>query len=291
MTDCRREGELLALTLRRSKTDQSGKGQVIRLGKAAGTSCCQMVMYQQYLEVRPNFPGPLLIHQDCTFLTRFQFKAVLQKCVRSLGWGAKGFKPHSFHIGAPTEAALLGLPEDHHGHREVHCLFGLQVILTFTGLLGMPIPVFTRDNWEYTIGRRRLLLLLSRYADRDGPPQILVLHAGGNDLSSVPMRLLIQDIKCDWWRLMGCFLESLIVWSDIVDRFTCKARVKVNREVGKFAVRTGDLALRHMVLEEKEVGVYRRDGVHLNEIGSDIFNMSLQEGIERALEVWGSKGY
>lgn len=41
----------------------------------------------------------------------------------------------------------------------------------------------------------RLLLLLSCFADRDGALQILVLHAGGNDLSSVPMRLLIQDIK------------------------------------------------------------------------------------------------
>lgn len=49
--------------------------------------------------------------------------------------------------------------------------------------------------------------------------------------------------------------------------------MKVNREVGKFAVRSGGLALRHVELEEKEISVYRRDGVHLNKIGLDIFNM------------------
>ncbi|OCT78336.1 hypothetical protein XELAEV_18029445mg [Xenopus laevis] len=210
------------------------------------------------MEVRPNVGRPLLVHQDGSYLTRFQFQATIKKCVLSLGWEGDGFKSHSFRIGA----ANLGLP-----------------VVTIMGI--------------------GLLPLLSRYVDRYGAPHILVLHAGGSDLSSVPMRLFIQDIKCDWWRLIRRFPGTLLVWSDIVDRFTwrearfndaiSKDRVKVNREVGKFAVRTGGLALRHMELEEKEISVYREDGVHLNEIGLDIFNMSLQDGLEKALVVWGEQ--
>lgn len=43
---------------------------------------------------------------------------------------------------------------------------------------------------------------------------------------------------------------------------------------------------------ERDVGLYLRgDGVHLSEVGIDLWSLGLEEGIQRALRVWrGSQG-
>lgn len=44
----------------------------------------------------------------------------------------------------------------------------------------------------------------------------------------------------------------------------------------------GGLSYRHVDLEGGYPGLYRPDGVHLSEVGIDIFNLGLQNGIEMA---------
>lgn len=88
-----------------------------------------------------------------------------------------------------------------------------------------------------------------RFARLDQPPDVLVLHVGGNDLSIRPMRQVIKDIKWDFLRLMTSFPKMIIVWSDIVARLEWrgarsiekinKTRIKVNKEVGRFIARNG----------------------------------------------------
>ncbi|KAM9326568.1 ficolin-2-like [Gastrophryne carolinensis] len=62
--------------------------------------------------VRPPGNGPLLVHEDGSFLSRFQFLAVFRKCLKELGLASGDYGTHSFRIGAATEAARLGLPEE-----------------------------------------------------------------------------------------------------------------------------------------------------------------------------------
>lgn len=54
-----------------------------------------------------------------------------------------------------------------------------------------------------------------------------------------------------------------------------KARVRVNRVVGRFMVKQGGMVIRHIELETN-VGLYlRRDGVHLSAVGIDLWSLGL----------------
>lgn len=142
----------------------------------------------------------------------------------------------------------------------------------------------------------RLVPEVQRHSQRDRPPDILVIHAGGNDLGLRSMVDITRDIKCDVRRLMVDFPHTIIVWSDMVARRSWRmarsvagvnrARRKINREVSKFVVNNGGLAIRHMELEFETWRYLRADGVHLNEVGIDLWNLGLQDGIQRALRVW-----
>lgn len=110
------------------------------------------------------------------------------------------------------------------------------------------------------------------------------------------MVYISQDIKFDVWRWMQEFSKMVIVWSDMVARTTWRmarsfegvnrARREINREVSKFMVKNGGLAIRHLELEFETWRYLRRDGVHLNDVGIDLWALGLQDGIQRAIWVW-----
>ncbi|XP_066441042.1 uncharacterized protein [Eleutherodactylus coqui] len=144
----------------------------------------------------------------------------------------------------------------------------------------------------------RVLQDVQRLVSLDRTPDILVLHVGGNDLGRRPFRELGRDIRYDMLRLLQMYRSLILVWSEMVPRKVWrnvrsvrgidKARIKVNREVSRFVVRNGGVAVRHIDLEKGAGNYWRGDGVHLNEIGTDLWLEGIQEGIERALVLWGA---
>lgn len=142
----------------------------------------------------------------------------------------------------------------------------------------------------------RVLREVEHYCRLDRPPDVLLLHVGGNDLGIRASRELSRDIKFDFLRLRSMFPNTVIVWSEMMARTSWsmamsverlnKARIKVNKEVGKFFVRNGGLTIRHRDLEKEPQLFLKEDGVHLNAVGIDIWSLGLQEGIQRALRVW-----
>lgn len=103
------EREGLTLVIRRSKTDQVGRGRVVRVYPVQGSRLCPVGMVEEFLQVRPDFQGPFLVHLDGSLLSRFQFVTVFRKCLQGVGLQEKEFLSHSFRIGAATEAAKNGL--------------------------------------------------------------------------------------------------------------------------------------------------------------------------------------
>lgn len=95
--------------LGKSKTDQEGRGCWIELHELPGSLSCPVRSLREFLLVRPVGPRPLLVHQDGSFLSRYQFVAVFRKCLMALGLCASKYSSHSFRIGAATEAARWGL--------------------------------------------------------------------------------------------------------------------------------------------------------------------------------------
>ena len=60
--------------------------------------------------------------------------------------------------------------------------------------------------------------------------------------------------------------------------------MKVNKVLGRFVAKHRGLVVRH---RELNVGLYLlRDGVHLTDVGTDLWVLGVQEGVQRALRVW-----
>ena len=92
-----------------SKTDAFHKGCFIFLG-CGSFPLCPVVSLTNYLHLCGPGPGPLLIYQNGTLLSRSQLSSFLQTTLQSAGIPGK-FSGHSFRIGAATTAARKGLPD------------------------------------------------------------------------------------------------------------------------------------------------------------------------------------
>lgn len=99
----------LRVHIRNSKTDQVGRGAVIRLSATGEKGPCPVKDLKRYLSLRPAGEGPLFIHENGHPLVRHQFTKVMRKVVVACGRKASEFAPHSFRIGAATTAAHWGL--------------------------------------------------------------------------------------------------------------------------------------------------------------------------------------
>lgn len=104
-------GTGIRMFIRRSKTDQLGKGRWIQLNQCKDPIICPAIVVSTYLSVRPDLSGNFLIHRDGLPLTKFQFSSVFKKCLRVMGFPETQFSTHSFRIGAATEAARMGLDD------------------------------------------------------------------------------------------------------------------------------------------------------------------------------------
>ncbi|XP_060585109.1 uncharacterized protein LOC132741045 [Ruditapes philippinarum] len=100
------EGYII-VTIRYSKTDQYGRGSVLKI-KRSNSAICVVSNMLEFLKRRPQVDGPLFCHLNGKPLTRYQFTSVLKKCLNNLRLDYGKFTSHSFRIGAATAAAMLG---------------------------------------------------------------------------------------------------------------------------------------------------------------------------------------
>ncbi|XP_078533901.1 integrase/recombinase xerD homolog [Lissotriton helveticus] len=114
MEDIRLTAESVEILLQSSKTDQIGKGRNISLQRLGNDKYCPVALLATYLSCRPHNDGLLLIHSDCSPVTKYQVDHVMQGCLFLAGYTAKGakFSSHSFRIGAATTAFRVGLPAE-----------------------------------------------------------------------------------------------------------------------------------------------------------------------------------
>ena len=94
-----------------SKTDQLGKGTFILIKAQSDLSLCPCALVRRYMLVRPSVLGSFFCHFNGDSLTRYQFVAVLRKCLKIAGVNQIGFTSHSFRIGMATTLSLAGHPD------------------------------------------------------------------------------------------------------------------------------------------------------------------------------------
>lgn len=108
-----KNGDKLRVVIRESKTDQRGKTYTLEIVRFADQSSCPVRALYNYLVARPaGREQQLFIHRDGRVLTRYQFSALLKKSLHFCEIKSGHFRSHSFRIGAASEAAGRGIPDN-----------------------------------------------------------------------------------------------------------------------------------------------------------------------------------
>ena len=107
------EGLSVTISFPRSKNNQKGLSQVIRLQKAmdSHSTVCPVKALTTFAEARPASPDdcPFFRHFGGCPLTRYQVTAVLQKAISFARLNGERISSHSFRIGAASYAHDLGV--------------------------------------------------------------------------------------------------------------------------------------------------------------------------------------
>ena len=103
-------GEALQVWLKRSKTDQYGRGTEVFLG-ATGDDLCPVQAVRLYATRRGTAAGAFFCSQEGAPLTKTRFVELVRAALASAGVPVAGYSGHSFRIGAATAAARAGIPD------------------------------------------------------------------------------------------------------------------------------------------------------------------------------------
>jgi site-specific recombinase XerD len=98
----------IVVKLLKHKTNQRNVPTILQIPEERDSMLCPVKSLRTFLEVRPKKDGPLFCHADLKFVTRYQFTALLLKCVAKSGLSHK-FRSHSFRIGRATDLSAMGV--------------------------------------------------------------------------------------------------------------------------------------------------------------------------------------
>jgi len=98
------------ILLKRSKTDQFGRGVAVFLG-ATGDELCPVAGILSFVALRGNTAGPFFRFLDGTPLTKSRFVSHVREAMVRAGIPTHNYSGHSFRIGAATAAAQAGLQD------------------------------------------------------------------------------------------------------------------------------------------------------------------------------------
>ncbi|XP_053105220.1 uncharacterized protein LOC128324555 [Hemicordylus capensis] len=161
---------------------------------------------------------------------------------------------------------------------------------------------FGRRAAVYWLGMRgmlwnQLLPALRGHLDSFSPPDILVLHLGENDLGKRTGLSIVQQASSDLSLLQEWMPGVLILWVNWLQRRVwwnarsglCleKARRKASAAIGKLVIAAGGAVIHHPNVVARLPELYRADGVHLSELGCDLYLGNIQR---RLAEFLGSGG-
>jgi integrase len=121
------------LTIRKSKTDQEGRGREVAIGYATRPDLCPVRALQSYIATLGRNTGPLFVSMRKSQYTQSRLSTdavarIVQDYADRLGLDPRRFGGHSLRAGFATTAALLGASEDEialqTGHKSMTVLRG-----------------------------------------------------------------------------------------------------------------------------------------------------------------------
>ena len=121
------------LTIRKSKTDQEGRGREVAIGYAKRPELCPVRALQTYMATLGRNTGPLFVSLRKSQYTQSRLSTdavarIVKDYADRLGLDPRRFGGHSLRAGFATTAALLGATEDEialqTGHKSMTVLRG-----------------------------------------------------------------------------------------------------------------------------------------------------------------------
>ena len=121
------------LTIRKSKTDQEGRGREVAIGYAKRPELCPVRALQSYMATLGRNTGPLFVSMRKSQYTQSRLSTdavarIVKDYAERLGLDPRRFGGHSLRAGFATTAALMGATEDEialqTGHKSMTVLRG-----------------------------------------------------------------------------------------------------------------------------------------------------------------------
>ncbi|XP_062573884.1 uncharacterized protein LOC134235752 [Saccostrea cucullata] len=125
-------------------------------------------------------------------------------------------------------------------------------------------------------------------ATKDIIPNIIIIHLGSNNISFSSPFSLITKMKNDISSYMENFPDTIFIYSELLSRRVWgkiavwegeNKKMIINRELGSFMERRGGKVIFHHEIHWKNRTLFRRDGVHLTEIGNDILLSDFKDAL------------
>ncbi|CAK6978566.1 unnamed protein product [Scomber scombrus] len=150
-------------------------------------------------------------------------------------------------------------------------------------------------QWFGKGGMRWGGVLPSFYAElaNQSPPDILVVHAGGNDLGLMSPKKLAFLMQRDLQQLRAQFPSMQMAFSCISERQQWRHgkpvqinndRKSVNKFMRKNVDYIGGELIEHLYLKFYNKNTFLPDGVHLTTAGNQVFLTSIQSTLEKILQ-------
>ncbi|XP_065180024.1 integrase/recombinase xerD homolog [Sycon ciliatum] len=103
--------QAMQVTIKKSKTDQLGKGHSVQLTTTNSTVCPVRAMHT-YLSRRANLPNRPLVVESCgNFLAAQRLTRLIRQLLSSAGYPPNQYPLHGLRAGPATTGALSGFTE------------------------------------------------------------------------------------------------------------------------------------------------------------------------------------
>lgn len=125
------------------------------------------------------------------------------------------------------------------------------------------------------------------------PPSIFLVHLGGNDVTGLTMTRIFNLISSGLKYVASTFPSCDVIWCDILPRLNWgtyqdkkiadKKRRRINRH-GRQVVRSLTKGyILSIDIDGSTPGFFRKDGVHLSDVGLEFFLDSLKDSLSSRL--------
>ncbi|XP_077781463.1 uncharacterized protein LOC144327170 [Podarcis muralis] len=178
------------------------------------------------------------------------------------------------------------------GHSIVHWARVRSASCDLTPNLGL--PSWVRVSWFSRRGMRweELMSLLKERVSVFGPPNILIIQLGENDLANRKSVDLLWNMKKDLDELAALCPGTTLFWSSLLKRMVWrgahdimaieKSRKLLNRVIAR---KVNGLVISHDSIRIGDQTLFRDDGVHLSDRGNDIWLDNIVSSIKDWLQL------